>query len=299
MARSCRHERLCWDRDGRDWPLRESSRFVEAAGIRWHVQRSGRGPAALLVHGTGATTHSWRGLAPLLADHFELVAPDLPGHGFSDVPAGRDLSLPAMAEGLATLLEQLECRPTLAIGHSAGAAVVCRMSLDGRLDARGLVSLNGALLPLRGWARRVFGPLARALVWNPVFPWLLARRASNPEVVENLLRDTGSQIDAEGVRLYGRLVGNPAHVAAALGMMASWNLDSLPRELADLPVPLALVVGERDRTIPPKDALYLRALAPNTTLISLPALGHLAHEEAPAVVADAIVEWAREQRICV
>jgi magnesium chelatase accessory protein len=98
-----------WERDGRDWPNREASRFVEAGGLRWHVQRMGGGPVALLVHGTGAATHSWRDFAPLLARKgFAVVAPDLPGHGFTGTPAAPEgLSLPGMADGLAALLATL------------------------------------------------------------------------------------------------------------------------------------------------------------------------------------------------
>ena len=40
---------LIWSRDGGDWPNREASAFVEAAGIRWHVQRMGEGPTLLLL----------------------------------------------------------------------------------------------------------------------------------------------------------------------------------------------------------------------------------------------------------
>jgi magnesium chelatase accessory protein len=69
---------LDWERDGKGWPNREASRFVRAAGIRWQVQSWGRGPTLLLVHGTGAATHSWRDLAPLLARRFTLVAPTSP-----------------------------------------------------------------------------------------------------------------------------------------------------------------------------------------------------------------------------
>ena len=46
-------EEPIWERDGRDWPNREASRFVKAAGLRWHVQVAGEGPVILLVHGTG------------------------------------------------------------------------------------------------------------------------------------------------------------------------------------------------------------------------------------------------------
>ena len=58
---------LDWATDGADWPNREASRFVEAAGLRWHVQVMGAGPVLLLLHGTGASTHSWRDVMPKLA----------------------------------------------------------------------------------------------------------------------------------------------------------------------------------------------------------------------------------------
>jgi len=79
--------KLVWERDGRDWPNRDASRFVRAGGLRWHVQKTGTGPVLLLVHGTGAATHSWRELAPLLARRFTVIAPDLPGPGFTQRPA--------------------------------------------------------------------------------------------------------------------------------------------------------------------------------------------------------------------
>ena len=83
---------LDWDRDGQNWPHRQASRFVEAGGIRWHVQIMGQGPVMLLLHGTGAASHSWRDIMPLLAAQFTVVVPDLPGHGFTRAP-GPDYSV--------------------------------------------------------------------------------------------------------------------------------------------------------------------------------------------------------------
>ena len=57
----------------RDWPNAAHSQFVRAAGLDWHVQIMGSGPTLLLLHGTGAATHSWRDLMPFLAEHFTLV----------------------------------------------------------------------------------------------------------------------------------------------------------------------------------------------------------------------------------
>ena len=98
---------LAWSRDGATWPHHGASRFVTAAGIRWHVQEMGQGPVVLLVHGTGAATHSWRGLMPLLAQTHRVIAIDLPGHGFTQTPAPQRLTLPGMAADIAVYSRDL------------------------------------------------------------------------------------------------------------------------------------------------------------------------------------------------
>lgn len=285
-----------WAHDGRDWPNRIASRFVPAAGIVWHVQVMGEGPAILLLHGTGAATHSWAGLMPLLARRFTVIAPDLPGHGFTDEPPEALLSLPGMARGVAALLQALGHAPLLAAGHSAGAAVLCRLALDRAIAPRALVALNGAIVPIRGGPGDLpwFSGLARFMVSLPVVPWFLSWQAADRATVERVLRGTGSEIGRDTLEFYTRLFRRPGHVAAALGMMAAWDLHALARDLPRLPVPLVLVVGENDRTIPPGDAERVRALVPRAEIVRLPGLGHLAHEERPDLVADIVAQQALE-----
>lgn len=194
-------QRLLWERDGRDWPNRAASRFVRAGGIVWHVQIAGSGPVVLLAHGTGAATHSWRDLLPLLAAHCTVIAPDLPGHGFTQTPPAGGLSLPGMARGLAALCAELGQTPTVAVGHSAGAAILARMCLDGMIAPATLVSLNGALLPLFGLTGQVFSGVARLLVGVPGMARLFTLQFRDPAVARRLLAGTGSTIDAAGVAL--------------------------------------------------------------------------------------------------
>jgi magnesium chelatase accessory protein len=290
---------LDWARDGRNWPHREHSRFVGSGGLQWHVQcfsgPAGRAPA-LLLHGTGASSHSWRGLAPLLAQHLPVVVVDLPGHGFTGLPARHSASMPAMAEAVATLLGTLGVQPSLVIGHSAGAAIAVRMALDGLVpfdrEGAGIVSLNGALLPLHSVVFQFFSPVAKVLAAAPAVPAFVAWRARDASRVDRLLEGTGSTLDDEGRALYARLVQSPGHVAGALRMMADWKLGELERDLPRLRVPLHLVVGDRDTTVPPSLASRVQRLLPKATLTHLPSLGHLAHEEAPAATLAAIA--ARE-----
>jgi magnesium chelatase accessory protein len=287
-----RGDKLVWERDGADWPNREASTFVHASGLLWHVQKMGRGPALLLLHGTGAATHSWRGLMPILARHFTVIAPDLPGHGFTETPGFDRLSLPGMSEAFADLLRVLDVAPVYAAGHSAGAAVLARMSLSRQLKVQAIVSLNGALLPLGGIAAYLFSPMAKVLAMTPILPALFAHRAADRRVVDRLLAGTGSTIEPLGVDLYARLVRNRAHVAAALGMMANWDLDALQRDLPALAPNLVLVAGSGDLTIPAEDAFRVRDVLPYASVEILRGLGHLAHEEQPARIAEIIEHTA-------
>lgn len=285
--------RLSWEHDGADWSNRVASRFVDAAGLRWHVQIMGQGPAALLAHGTGAATHSWRALAPLLSRRFTVIAPDLPGHGFTGAPPLSRLSLPGMARDLSALCGALDVKPEIAIGHSAGAAILAHMALNELIDPKLLVSLNGAFLPFGGIAAQLLSPLAKAMTFNSIVPRIFAWRGRDAAAVRRLIEGTGSRIDAEGERLYGKLVANPGHVAAALQMMANWNLAPLVRDLPGLKPALLLVAAEHDRAIPPRVAERVHALVPHSHVRTMPLLGHLAHEEQPDTVASIIIDAAQ------
>ena len=295
--------RLDWERDGRGWPNRDASRFVRAAGLHWHVQALGPGrpdaPALLLLHGTGAATHSWRDLLPRLARRFDVIAPDLPGHGFTGMPPADRLSLPGMASALAALLRALGRAPSLLVGHSAGAAIAARMALDGGCSPAGVVGLNGAWLPPGGSAGRWFSPAAKLLAaGGAVLPaHLFARAAARGPVLDRLLAGTGSAVDDVGRSAYATLVSNPGHVAGAISMMARWDVGRLAGELPALPARLLLLVGDRDRTVPPAQSADLARRVPGSRLATLRGLGHLAHEEAPEAVAAEIERFAGELRI--
>jgi magnesium chelatase accessory protein len=288
-----RSRRLRFETDGRNWPNREASRFVTAAGIDWHVQIAGTGPVLLMVHGTGASTHSFAGLVPILSDRFTLLSFDLPGHAFTSPAPGGRITLPRMAEVVSQLVAAVGLSPSMAIGHSAGAAILLRMTLDGRLGPIPVISLNGALSGFRGVIGRTFSPLAKLLAINPLVPQLFAWRASDPAVLARLLGQTGSAVPSADAAAYARLARDPDHVAAALAMMAGWNLDPLIRVAA----PVVLVAGGRDGMVPPDQVFEAAERIPHSEVVLLRRLGHLAHEEDPAAVARIVLDTARRHRI--
>jgi magnesium chelatase accessory protein len=285
---------LVWDRDGRDWPNRQSSHFVRADGIVWHVQQFGQGPPALLLHGTGASTHSWAWLAPHLRDRFTLIAADLPGHAFTEALPRGEMTLPGIAAALAALLAELGVSPRLAVGHSAGAAILAQMALDGAIAPDLIVALNGALSPFKGAASHVFPAMAKLLFVNPLASRFFVWRAGRTGAVERLIEGTGSQIPARSLAIYQRLFLSPAHVAGALAMMANWDLRPVAEALPRLGPRLLQIVGSNDRAIAPDEAFQLAKRVPGAIVALLRGPGHLIHEEDPRKVAELIMKAAAE-----
>lgn len=281
-----------WSALGPRWPHRDASRFVEAGSMRWHVQRMGSGPGLLLVHGAGASTHSWRDMMPALAEHFDVLAIDLPGHAFSSTPAYYRPTLPRVAALLAELLKVLEFDTRLATGHSAGAAILAHMALEKQIDPAGIISFNGAFQPFEGAAGSVFPVIAKLLFVNPFAPRLFAIGGRRRARVMNLIEGTGSHISQEGLDYYQDLMRSPGHISGVLGMMASWELSGLMKALPQLDTKLLLIAATEDRAVPAKVSKDVAEACPAAQYEEWPTLGHLAHEEAPEKAVASILHLA-------
>jgi magnesium chelatase accessory protein len=186
------------------------------------------------------------------------------------------------------MLKALDLQPAMVVGHSAGAAVSARLMLLHLIAPVPMVSLNGALSPMPQHQGALYSLMARLLTNSPATSWIFALQARREKTVDRLLKATGSRVDAEGRKFYGRLMSRPGHVGGALRMMARWNLDDL--DLTQLDTPVTLIVGDTDGMVPPEDALRVQARLPQGRVVTLPGLGHLAHEEEPGMVARLIEE---------
>lgn len=273
-----------------DWPRRAQSLRIRAMPNHWHVQVSGQGPDVLLLHGAGASAHSWRGLAPLLTG-YRVIAPDLPGHGFTRTAERGRLTLDAMADDLTLLCQGQGWKPAAIIGHSAGGVLALRMAeLLPRAPAT-LVGINAALGPFEGFAGWLFPKLARLMAVSPFMPHLLSGLASNRKKVESVLASTGSQLAPGDVELYRRLLAMPQHLEGTLNMMANWQLDPILARLPQMSVPVLLMTSAGDLAVPPAVSRKAATLLPRVEYTELPGYGHLVQEEAPEAVAAVLLPW--------
>jgi magnesium chelatase accessory protein len=275
------------------WPNREHSRLVPLAPHRWHLQEIGHGTPVLLLHGAGASSHSWAPLVALLQARMRLFVPDLPGHGFTGSPKGR-ARLSDVATDIAALVIHEGQQPEIVVGHSAGAAVALELVRRGLLSPKRLVLVNAALEDFRGAAGWLFPMLAKALALNPLTRFFLSTGASSTAQVRSLIRATGADLPEERLKPYAELFGRRAHVDGTLAMMAQWSLADLNGALPAIATPTLFLHGARDKAVDVSVARRAAAAMPNARLVVLDGVGHLAHEEAPERVAAEITAFAAE-----
>lgn len=278
-----------WARNA-DWPMASASRFVLSKPHKWHVQEMGDGPMLLLLHGAGGGTQSWRHLYEPLGESFRLVAVDLPGQGFTKLGAQGRCSLDAMSEDIAALCAQERWQPDAIIGHSAGAAIALRMAQD-MSPPPPVVGINAALGNFKGLAGVAFPLIAKALAATPWIAHIFTASTARPKSVQRLLDGTGSILPVEDQEFYRRLISDKSHVESTLAMMAQWRLDPLLAGLASCLSPTLLITGGNDKAVPPATSTEVAAKMPAATVVELPGLGHLAHEEDGPLVAAEIKKF--------
>jgi haloacetate dehalogenase len=122
------------------------ARSIELGDARIHVEVGGSGPPLLLLHGYPQTHVAWHRVAPVLARHFTVVAPDLRGYGDSTGPAGDPLHLNHCKRTLAAdklaLMRALGFERFAVMAHDRGARVGYRLALDTPEAVRCFVSLT-------------------------------------------------------------------------------------------------------------------------------------------------------------
>ncbi len=277
-------DRPAFAREGRDWPNREASRFVTAGGLTWHVQEAGEGPVLLLVHGTGAATHSWRGLMPLLARDFRVIAPDLPAtasptrcrrrpcRGWP----GRSRSSCASSTWRRRSPSAIPPGPRSWPG-SASMAPCRRASSSGSTRPETLSGHGRVHLPGDG-----AGPVPQP-VTPRVFAWSADRAA-----VERLIAAPARPSTAPASTSTGACSRPPATWPAPRDDGELGPRRPRPRPAPPRP-PTLLIVGGQDRTIAPDVSFGLAdRLGGRARVELLRGLGHLAHEERPELVAELI-----------
>jgi pimeloyl-ACP methyl ester carboxylesterase len=260
---------------------------------------------ALFVHGLGGSSTNWTDLmaelrqppGPVLA----CEAVDLPGFGFSPVPADRDYSINARAAAVAELIEQRRSWPVHLIANSLGGSVCTRIAARRPDLVRTLTLISPALPDLRP---RLL-PLRLTVVCAPgVGPWLLSRAREVPPErrSEIALRDCyadpslmpAQRLSEEAAELARRDALGYAEevmIGSARALVVEYTRRgprSLWHDAALVTAPTLVIHGSHDRLVNPAMAARAARAFRSARVLLLPRTGHVAMMERPAMVAQEI-----------
>ena len=156
---------------------------ITVDGARIFVRERGTGPPVLLLHGNPDSADLWDGVLSVLAPRHRCLAPDLPGFARSEIPAGFDFRLPAMAAFVDRLLAELDVEGPVDLAvHDFGGPYGLAWAVEhpakvGRIAV--LSALFSSRLRWHFWARvwrtPVLGELAMALMNRRLFAFELRR----------------------------------------------------------------------------------------------------------------------------
>jgi pimeloyl-ACP methyl ester carboxylesterase len=271
---------------------------ILADGARLRLVESGdpHAPPVLLVHGFGASAYQWRFLLPVLAAAgYRALAPDLPGHGFSQlVFADGEYARAAYARRMWLLLDALGIVGAPVIGHSMGGAIAAEMAWLQPARVEGLALLSPAgfgMVPPRARALRYvpdgLAPLARPF----------ASRAAARLILGDVYGPEGAWLPRDEEELLAPYA-QPGIFRALLRTVKEFDFRLHPgARVAQLPAGTLVLFGTHDRVVRPVDVAARVAGIPGGRLVLLPRVGHLPQVEAAEQVGALLAEFVRERRV--
>jgi pimeloyl-[acyl-carrier protein] methyl ester esterase len=253
------------------------------------VERTGHGPALLLVHGWAMHGGVFAPLVRALEAAFNVITVDLPGHGGSRDSA-LPLALDPVADALAALIDAQPSKHALVAGWSLGGLVATALAArhPGRVRGLGMLAASPRFVQGPDWPAgmdpRVFELFGEELgrdYRGTLDRFLMLEAQGSAHLREELryLRDA----------VYARGEPAPRALQEGLGLLHDSDLRAV---LPGLAMPSLWIAGRRDRLVSPKAMQAAAALAPRSHFQQLDHAGHAPFLTEPKAVAEALTAFA-------
>jgi pimeloyl-ACP methyl ester carboxylesterase len=270
---------------------------IELHGRPYVYRTAGTGPLVVLLHGIAASSATWDDVIPRLARYCKVIAPDLIGHGESDMPPG-DYSLGGYANLVRDLLTVLgEERGTI-VGHSLGGGVA--MQFVYQFPER---SERIALISSGGLGREVH-PILRAAALpgaELVLPWLSVVGDRSITMLAKLAQRVGLRESADLAQTWRSFVAlkNPVgrrtflHTVRDIIDVGGQRVSAMDRLYLAAELPMLIVWGEKDPLIPASHAHRAHEVVAGSRLEIFAGAGHYPYIEDPERFAAVLIDFVR------
>ena len=270
--------------------LRSPSDFIDAAGLRLHIRDDGapNTNTAVLLHGFGASLHTWEPWAQEMQKQMRVIRIDLPGFGLTGPDPKADYSDNRSTEILLALLNKLGIEKASIVGNSIGGRIAWKFAATHptRVNKLVLIAPDGFASSGFEYEKAPEFPSSMKLM-RYIMPAFAVRMSMAPAY-----GDPNFMTDALVTR-YRELMLAPNIRQAMIDRMEQSILVRPEEILKSIQAPTLLVWGQKDQMIPVANSKdYLRIMQ-NAKLVTFPQLGHLPFEESPSETLPPVLEFLK------
>ncbi len=273
----------------------EYSWFTTVDGVRIHFQEAGdeKAPPLILIHGFISSNLVWSDVfLPLAGAGFRVIAPDLPGYGYSDKPNNAEYTIESQTRAVLGLMDRLEIEKATLVGASYGGAVAATLALDHPERVERLV-LVGPVTSDEPKKKMLLRLSRLPLLGDIVTPLFLGSRWVLRNRTEQVYRRIGLPLDEHKLEARHHLLTTANVHRAMIRTARHWSANRIQRDAHLIQQPTMLIWGEQDTHIPLAEGYQLRDAIPNARLISVRNCGHLPPTEYPEKFVEVVADFCK------
>lgn len=266
------------------------ARYLEIGGSLCYVEIAGSGPAVLCIHTAGQSGVQWRYTIRDLAERgYQVVVPDLPGHGRSEPPVGGPIEdLGVYAEWLRALIDALGLDRPYVVGCSIGGKIALDLAVRCGSSLSGVVAMA---------AEAGNGPVNMSSLRRELED--VAAPSRTDRTYLGTLAVVGSSLTAERAELIAQMHRREDPIVSTSDLVG-WGKHDVRAELPSITCPVHLVAGEDDLWVDPEEVRSAASQIPGARCTLLSGIGHYPMEEIPefaAVLHGWLGEMAEQQPV--
>ncbi|MDC1533487.1 alpha/beta hydrolase [Polaribacter sp.] len=259
----------------------EFSKFVEIDGIQVHYRVEGKGIPIVLIHGTGASLHTWDDWTLKLKENYQVIRMDLPAFGLTGPNKSGDYSIKQYTQFLEEFVVKMKLDSMFLAGNSLGGNIAWNYASKNPEKVQKLILVDASGLPTNKPQPWIF-KMAKTPVLSKLFLYITPR---------NIIEDNLKQVYEDDTKISDALITRFHDMALREGNRKAFvdraKIDfkiseaSKEEQLQNIQTPTLLIWGAKDTWIPLDNGKRMDALLPNSKLVVLQNSGHVPMEENP------------------
>ena len=270
------------------------STFIDIDGMQLHIRDEGPANAEhtiVLIHGTGASLHTWGEWAHTLSEHYRVIRFDLPAFGLTGPEPENNYTIERYVDVVIKVLDARNVERATLAGNSLGGYIAWATAVLHKERVSKLVLIDASGYPYEAesvpLAFKVSqSKVAKTLLHNFLPKWLVERSVKN-------VYGNPESVTEDTIQRYYELTQREGNRAALAQRFVQTQPGPLASDIPDINIPVLILWGAKDKLIPVKFAHRFHRELADSELIIFASLGHVPHEEAPQQTIEPVIDFLR------